>query len=88
MTAFQLMHPRGWAKRIAVKNGRWSILVDVEKLRTADDLRRIRDVHSPAAEHFEPDPGSVKRGIREWILQTKKPETRAKRILETATRAA
>jgi uncharacterized protein YdeI (YjbR/CyaY-like superfamily) len=31
---------------------------------------------------------STKRGILEWILNAKRPETREKRILETATLAA
>jgi len=31
---------------------------------------------------------SAKRGILEWIVQAKKPETRTKRVLETARLAA
>jgi Bacteriocin-protection, YdeI or OmpD-Associated len=33
-------------------------------------------------------PRSVKRGILEWIVQAKRPETRAKRVAETAERAS
>jgi uncharacterized protein YdeI (YjbR/CyaY-like superfamily) len=89
MTAAKLMHPSGLAKINAAKSdGSWTKLDDVEKLIVPDDLRQMIDAHPPAATHFESFPRSVKRGILEWILQAKKPETRAKRILETATLAA
>ena len=42
------------------------------------------DAYSLARDHFEAFPRSVKRGILEWIATAKKPETRAKRIAETA----
>jgi uncharacterized protein YdeI (YjbR/CyaY-like superfamily) len=41
-----------------------------------------------AKQYFEAFPRSVKRGILEWIASAKKPETRAKRIEETARLAA
>ena len=40
-----------------------------------------------AKDYFEAFPRSVKRGIMEWILNAKRPETRAKRIEETVTLA-
>jgi uncharacterized protein YdeI (YjbR/CyaY-like superfamily) len=38
--------------------------------------------------NFEAFPRSTKRGILEWIKNAKKPETRLKRIQETAQKAA
>ncbi|MEL6321896.1 MAG: YdeI/OmpD-associated family protein, partial [Cyanobacteria bacterium J06626_14] len=39
-------------------------------------------------EHFDHFPRSAKRGILEWIVQAKRPETRQRRIEETARLAA
>lgn len=49
---------------------------------TAEDYERVR------AAHWETFPRSVRRGILEWILDANRPETRAKRIAETASAAA
>ena len=43
--------------------------------------------YADATAHFNGFPRSAKRGILEWISQAKKPETRAKRVQETARRA-
>jgi uncharacterized protein YdeI (YjbR/CyaY-like superfamily) len=40
-----------------------------------------------AGQYFDAFPRSVKRGILEWILIAKKPETRAQRIEQAARRA-
>lgn len=40
-----------------------------------------------ALDYFMAFPPSTKRGILEWIFNAKRPATRAKRILETATLA-
>lgn len=44
--------------------------------------------HPPALENYEAFPDSAKRDILRWIKLAKKPETRANRILKTATLAA
>ena len=71
----------------AQKDGSWEALDGVERLELPDDLATALG-QGDAKANFEAFPRSVKRGILEWILNAKKPETRAKRILETATLAA
>jgi uncharacterized protein YdeI (YjbR/CyaY-like superfamily) len=71
----------------AKKNGQWDKLNDVEALRVPDDLAIALAKNKQAAKHFDAFPPSVRRAILEWILQAKKPETRAVRIAETVTKA-
>lgn len=65
-------------------DGSWHKLDEVEDLLVPDDLARAFADRPPAHENFEAFPRSVKRGILEWIVQAKKPETRAARIAQTA----
>lgn len=80
-----LMHPAGLAKVEQAKaDGSWSLLDGVEELQVPEDLRAALASHPRAAARFEAFPRSAKRGILEWILVAKRPETRAHRIQETA----
>jgi uncharacterized protein YdeI (YjbR/CyaY-like superfamily) len=80
-----LMHPAGLAKVEQAKaDGSWNSLDGVEELEVPQDLRVALASYPSAAAHFEAFPRSVKRGILEWILVAKRPETRANRINETA----
>ncbi|MEO0557587.1 MAG: YdeI/OmpD-associated family protein [Bacteroidota bacterium] len=82
------MAPAGLAAIERAKaDGSWSMLDDVENLVVPDDLEAAFAAHPPAAEEWKAFPRSVKRGVLEWIVQAKRPATRAKRILETATMA-
>lgn len=82
------MRPSGLAVVEAAKrSGRWSALDAVEALEIPPDLATALDAAPPAAAHFSAFPRSAKRGILEWILAAKRPETRAQRIEETARRA-
>jgi uncharacterized protein YdeI (YjbR/CyaY-like superfamily) len=79
-----LMAPAGLAKVEAAKqDGTWSALDAVEALEIPTDLEDALDENPVAKGFFEGFPRSVKRGILEWILNAKRPETRAKRIAET-----
>lgn len=69
-------------------NGTWTMLDDVEDLVVPDDLRAALDAAAPAGEHWAEFPPSARRAILEWIRQARRPETRAARIAETASRAA
>jgi uncharacterized protein YdeI (YjbR/CyaY-like superfamily) len=60
----------------------------VEALEIPADLAKALRAAKPAAANFDAFPRSVKRGILEWIANAKKPETRSRRIEETATLAA
>jgi uncharacterized protein YdeI (YjbR/CyaY-like superfamily) len=83
------MHAAGLAKVESAKHsGTWSALDAVEALEIPADLAKALSAAKPAAANFDAFPRSVKRGILEWIANAKKPETRAKRIEETATLAA
>lgn len=83
------MAPAGLAKvEAAKKDGTWNLLDGVESLEIPPDLQKELDANPAASQYFEAFPRSVKRGILEWILQAKKPETRARRIEETARLAA
>ena len=85
MTAMGLMHPAGLAKIDQAKaDGSWSSLDGVEELEVPPDLRDALALFPNAALHFEAFPRSVKRGILEWILVAKRPNTRANRVSETA----
>ncbi|HND48437.1 MAG TPA: YdeI/OmpD-associated family protein [Anaerolineales bacterium] len=83
-----LMAPAGLAKvEAAKKDGSWNALDGVEALEIPPDLAKALSKNKTAKEYFEAFPRSVKRGILEWILNAKRPETRAKRIEETVTLA-
>lgn len=88
LTADGQMTPAGLVVVERAKaDGSWSMLDDVENLVVPEDLAEAFAAHPPAAEEWEAFPRSVKRGILEWIVQAKRPGTRAKRILETAVMA-
>lgn len=88
MIATDRMTPAGLAKIEAAKrDGSWSALDAIEALLVPPDLQAALAAAS-ASDNFEAFPRSVKRGILEWIANAKRPETRAKRVEETATLAA
>lgn len=80
-----LMMPAGLAKVEAAKaDGSWNALDAIEALEISPDLEQALTMFGEAKQNFEAFPKSVKRGILEWIASAKKPETRAKRVEETA----
>jgi uncharacterized protein YdeI (YjbR/CyaY-like superfamily) len=80
-----LMAPAGLAKVDAAKlDGTWNALDAVEALEVPPDLASALDGYPAARGNFEGFPRSVRRGILEWIVSAKKPETRARRVEETA----
>lgn len=84
-----LMMPAGLAKvQAAQADGSWSKLDAVELLQQPPDLQAALAQQGEAARHFAAFPRSVQRGILEWIVQAKRPETRQRRIEETARLAA
>ena len=89
LTAAGLMAPAGLAAIERAKaNGSWTLLDDVEAGVIPDDLTAALAAQPPAAANFEAFPKSAKRAMLEWIAQAKRPETRAARIQDIATRAA
>ena len=69
-------------------DGTWALLDDVEALVVPDDLAAAFAAHPGSAAEWEDFPPSARRGILEWIVQAKRPATRARRIEETARLAA
>ncbi len=55
----------------------------MEQLQLPKDLQTAFSKDKKASGFFEAFPPSAKRGILEWILNAKRPETRIKRIEET-----
>lgn len=89
LTAAGHLQPSGQAVIDAAKaDGSRTKLDAVEALTVPPDLATALAARPPAAAHFAAYPRSVRRGILEWIAQAKKPETRARRVAETATLAA
>lgn len=84
-----LIMPAGLAKVEAAKaDGSWNALDAIEALEIPPDLEQALIAYEAAKQNFAAFPKSVKRGILEWIASAKKPETRAKRVEETARLAA
>ncbi len=84
-----LITPPGMSKiELSKKDGTWEALDEVEALVIPQDLADCLLRYEHADENFRSFPKSVKRGILEWILNAKRPETRQKRIEETASLAA
>jgi uncharacterized protein YdeI (YjbR/CyaY-like superfamily) len=84
-----LMAPAGLAAIERAKaNGSWTLLDQAEAGIIPDDLAAELAARPPAAASFEAFPTSAKRAILAWIAMARRPETRAKRVVEAATRAA
>jgi uncharacterized protein YdeI (YjbR/CyaY-like superfamily) len=84
-----LMAPAGVAVVEAAKaDGSWTALDEIENLVEPPDLSAALDAMPAARASWDGFPRSAKRALLEWISLAKRAETRAKRIEETATRAA
>lgn len=73
---------------LAKRTGTWTALDGVEELEIPADLLAEFEKNKTAFTYWEAFSRSVKRGILEWILNAKRPETRQKRIDETVRLAA
>lgn len=89
LTAAGLMTPAGQAViEQAKRDGTWTLLDDVENLVVPDDLAAAFEAAPPARANWDAFSRSAKMALLLWIVQAKRPETRAARIAETARRAA
>ncbi|GAB4397976.1 MAG: YdeI/OmpD-associated family protein [Microscillaceae bacterium] len=83
------MHPAGLAMvQLAKETGTWTALDEVENLVVPPDLQALLDQNPAALANWEKFSRSARRGILEWILNAKRPETRQKRLEETIQQAA
>jgi uncharacterized protein YdeI (YjbR/CyaY-like superfamily) len=81
--------PAGAAVITAARaDGAWTALDDVENLVVPEDLATAFAGHPGAAGHWEAFSPSVRRGILMWIVDAKRPQTRAARVEEAAAQAA
>lgn len=88
LTEAGLMTKAGAAMiELAKQTGTWEALSEVDALIIPNDLKVALQGMPPAYENFVNFPKSTRRGILEWILNAKRPETRKNRIEETATLA-
>ena len=84
-----LMAPPGIAAVEAAKaNGMWAFLDDVERLEVPDDLLVAFEARPGSRANWDGFPPSARRGMLEWIKQSKTAPTRLKRIARTAECAA
>jgi uncharacterized protein YdeI (YjbR/CyaY-like superfamily) len=89
LTAAGLMAPAGRAVIDAAKaDGSWTLLDDVEDLVVPADLAAAFAAHPGARENWDAFPRSPRRAMLVWLVEAKKPQTRAKRVAEIAERAA
>jgi uncharacterized protein YdeI (YjbR/CyaY-like superfamily) len=76
------------AVRAAKANGMWTILDDAQNLIVPDDLAAELEALPGARQNWDGFSASARRAVLEWIVLAKRPETRQKRITETARQAA
>jgi uncharacterized protein YdeI (YjbR/CyaY-like superfamily) len=89
LLAAGLMAPAGLALVEAAKaDGSWTLLDAVEDLIVPDDLAAAFDAHPGARANWDAFPRSPRRAMLEWLVQARKPETRARRVAEIAEKAA
>ena len=79
------MTPAGQAKIDAAQaDGTWALWDGVDSLAVPDDLAAALAGYPDARANFDAFPRSARHAILGWIATAKRPETRAKRIAETA----
>ncbi|WP_296664497.1 YdeI family protein [Demequina sp.] len=89
LEAAGLMAPAGIAVVVRARaDGTWTMLDDVEEALVPADLEAEFGLWPGARERWEGFPPSVRKGILQWIVQARRPETRARRVAETAEKAS
>lgn len=89
LTAAGLMRPAGSAVvEAAMADGSWTALDAIEDLIEPDELAAALDAVPAARASWDGFSPSARKGILQWIVLAKRPETRARRIEETVRLAA
>ncbi|GAA4783758.1 YdeI/OmpD-associated family protein [Actinomycetospora chlora] len=84
-----LVAPAGRALIDAAKaDGSWTMLDDVEDLVVPPDLAAAFDAHPGAREQWDGFSRSARRAMLVWLVEAKRPATRAGRITKIADAAA
>ena len=88
LTEAGLMLPAGLAVvEEAHRTGMWTMLDAVEDLIVPADLASALEARSPARGNWDAFPPSARRAMLQWVVEARRPETRAKRIAEIAEKA-
>ena len=83
------LEPAGRTAVDAAKaNGAWTLLDDAEDLVVPDDLAAALAALPGARASWDGFPPSGRKAILTWIVQAKRPETRARRVGQAAAQAA
>ena len=89
LTAGGRMAPAGLAAvEAAQQSGAWSAMDSAEALVVPEELEAAFCRHPGSRPHWDAFPPSARRSILGWIAQAKRPDTRARRVEQTAERAA
>jgi uncharacterized protein YdeI (YjbR/CyaY-like superfamily) len=89
LTAAGQMLPAGLAAvEEAKRAGMWTLLDDVEELIVPEDLAAVLEARPTAREKWDEFPLSARRAMLQWVVEARRPETRAKRIAEIADKAS
>lgn len=89
LQAAGLMRPAGQAVvDAAIADGSWSLLDASEALEVPADLAAALDADPAARAAWDGFPPSARKQLIAWVTTAKRPETRARRVTETAVRAA
>jgi uncharacterized protein YdeI (YjbR/CyaY-like superfamily) len=89
LTASGLMLPAGLAAvEQAKRNGMWTLLDDVEDLVVPNDLAAALAGAADGRANWDAFPPSARRTMLQWVVEARRPETRADRIERIATGAA
>jgi len=72
----------------AKADGSWSRYDSADSLEIPTDLKAALARNAAAARNFDAFTDAAKRAILRWLIDAKRPETRAKRVGETARLAA
>lgn len=88
LTAAGLMLPAGMAAiDDAKRTGMWTLLDDVEKLIVPDDLASALAGRPPARDRWDAFPPSARRAMLQWVVEARRPDTRAGRVERIAEKA-
>ena len=89
LTAAGLMLPAGLAAiDEAKRNGMWTLLDDVEDLIVPDDLASALSAVPDGRPNWDAFSPSARRAMLQWVVEARRPETRADRIERIAAGAA
>ncbi len=81
LTVAGLMLPAGLAAIEDAKlSGMWTLLDDVEDLLVPDDLATALKERPTARDRWDAFPPSARRAMLQWVVEARRPETRAGRI--------